>query len=448
MAEHPSPWEQMYEQQQHYVRLLELRCELLQREVEHLRNRVTQQTLVQAASQLPALQELRHLSTPEELLHRACLYVQEWTAATTTYALRLLPDGTLETQPEELAEHARALLEEGVIDWGCQRGLPAVLPDVFSGNVVRSLFLLPLGLPGKCSAAIVALGVSPRLEESLQEKLCALGALAGILLDNLESARLAQTLQQQLRQLQKELRNSETLATLGKITGIVLHELANPLQALSSYAELIESGRGDSRHYARLLLQELTRLQQLIGELRHLMFHSAPLPPRSPIDLVEVVRRTLHLLHPQFQRDGVRIHFESELPHAFVLSAPGKLEQVFLNLFLNARDAMPHGGTLSVRIRPEGEQIAVECTDTGEGIPAELLERVFEPFFTTKAHGSGLGLSIVREIVEHHGGKLQISSTPGAGTTITVFMPAADSVAQQAAASCTALPSSSGSAPR
>jgi signal transduction histidine kinase len=442
-----SPWEQGEDQQQRYIRLLELRCELLQREVEHLRQRATEQAVERSSVHLPALHELLPLSSPEELLQRACAILQRLTAAPSAYAVRLLPDGSLEVFPEEALAHARLVVEEGIMDWVSARGIPAVLPDLFSSGA-SSLLIVALGQPGKPSGALVARGISPNLSgETFQGELLSLGTLVSVLLDNVESARLTQALQEQLHQLRRQLQHSEALATLGKITGIVLHELSNPLQALYSHAELIEAGVGNPREHARLLLHELTRLRQLVSELRQLLSRSSVFPERVPVDLVQLLQRTLRLLHPQFQRDGVRIHFEADLPHAVVLSSGGQLEQLFLNLFLNARDAMPQGGTLHIRLRSEGSDILVECADTGEGIPAELLDHIFEPFFTTKAHGSGLGLSIARDIVQQHGGSITVSSTPGVGTLVTVRLPAAQTVGQTSPPPCesSSLPSSAAS---
>lgn len=443
MAEVPSPWAQS-DDQQRYIRLLELRCELLQREVEYLRQRATQQAVGQSSAQLPELHQLLNPSSVEELLQHACLLLQQATGASNTYALRLLPDGSLEVQPEQEREHARSLVEEGIVDWVSARGTPTLLPDLFRGGA-SSLLLLPLGQPGKPSGALVARGIVPNLpEDLLQGKLSALGVLVSLVLDNLESARLTQTLQEHLQQLRCDLQRSETLATLGRITGIVLHELGNPLQALSTHAELIAAGVGDVREHAQLLLHELARLRQLLSELRQLLSRPSGSPERIPVDLVHVLQRTLRLLHPQFQRDGIRTQLEVEYPHAVVLSSAGQLEQLFLNLFLNARDAMPHGGTLHVHLSVDGNEFVVECADTGEGIPAELLERIFEPFFTTKAHGSGLGLSIAREIVHQHGGSITIQSTPREGTRVTVRLPAAEVVGQPSSPPCTpsSLPSS------
>ncbi|MCS7169694.1 MAG: ATP-binding protein, partial [Candidatus Kapabacteria bacterium] len=237
-------------------------------------------------------------------------------------------------------------------------------------------------------------------------------------------------LHNQLQQLQRQLRQTEALAALGKITSIVLHEIGNPLQALLSHVELIEAGKGNAHDHVRRIGTELLRLQQLVAELRQLLYHPTAGSALSAVDLLHVLQQTLHLLQPQFQRDHVRVQLQPHCPTAVILGNAAQLEQLFLNLFLNARDAMPDGGVLRITLSCEGNHLIVECSDTGHGIPADVLEHVFEPFFTTKPQGSGLGLSIARNIVQQHGGDITIASQPSMGTTVTLRFPLMHQVKQ------------------
>jgi len=416
-------WNELQKRQEDYIRLLELRCELLQREVSHLRQQVTHHLAAQTLAPLPGeIQPLLGLQTIPEVLHFSCSLLRQWTDAAASYALRLFPDGSMEVHPESYSEHARALVEEGILDWLAERGSPALLPDLFHGTT-GSLLLVPLGHSGERRGALVGLSLPAALPESLIGQLHSLGILVSILLDNIESLQTAQTLHRQLQQLQQQLRQAESLATMGKITGIVVHEVGNPLQALLSYADLIESGHGDVRTHARSLREELLRLQKLLSQLRQLLVRPGDVPTLSPTDVGEVLRQTLQLLHPQFQRDRIRVQLEVRCPSPIVQGNAEHLKQLFLNLFLNARDAMPGGGTLSVELEADGNCLRIRCSDTGHGIPEDLLPRVFEPFVTTKPQGSGLGLSLVREIVEEHNGTVTIASQPGSGTTVTICLP-------------------------
>lgn len=427
-------------QHEQYIRSLELRCDLLRREIEHLRQRITQDAVIRAGVSPEAIGELLHSTSVPEIFHRSCQLIQTWTGASDVYALRLHPDGALEVYPPEHTEHARVLVEEGIVDWAVERGTPTLLPELF-GAASSFLFLTPLGRVRL--GALVALGVPATLSvDSLPADPSAFGLLVQVLSDNAESAQTAALLQAELQHLQQERYRTEALATLGRITSIVLHEISNPLQALLSHAELIESSKGDTAEHARCIRKELLRLQTLLGELRSLLQSSAPDPaPLAPVDVVPILQRALQLLYPQFQRDRIRIHLEVATETTTILGDPGRLEQAFLNLFLNARDAIPQGGTLRVSLRLEGTTLVIECSDTGVSIPSEGLSHVFDPSPTTKPHSSGPGLDVVREVVRQHGGSICITSRSGLGTVVSVCFPLAAHVQYAGDAEC--MPSAS-----
>ncbi len=430
-------WEELRQREQQYMRLLEVRCELLQREVEHLRQQLTQQIAAPQSQERTEIRQLLEASTPEALLQQACSLLQRWACASSAYVFRISPIGSLQVHPPEHTAHARALVEDGIIDWLTAYGNPALLPDLFWTASERSLLAVPLGHSGERFGAIVALDVPTTLPlASLQEQLHYVGTLVGVLLDNMESSRTAEMLHFQLQQLQRELQQAESLATLGKISSLIVHELGNPLQALLSYAELIEAGKGNMQEHARRLRHELLRLHHLLHELRQLLRRPDAPTEFSPIEVATIVEHALQLLQPQFRRDRIRVHLEQEAPTTRILGHAGQLEQVFLNLFLNACDAMPEGGLLHIRLFAEGDTLIVSCRDSGIGIPTELVQQVFEPFFTTKPHGSGLGLSLCQEIVERHGGTITLHSQPGAGTTVVLRFPLRLDVLQQSAPQC------------
>jgi len=143
--------------------------------------------------------------------------------------------------------------------------------------------------------------------------------------------------------------------------------------------------------------------------------------------LNRVIRETLVLVEHQLDQAGIRVELDLDAPLGPVLGHPGKLQQVFLNLFLNARDAMEAGGVLEVRGRSQGQSVRVEVRDTGPGIAPENLHRVFDPFFTTKAvrRGTGLGLSVTYGIVREHGGQIEVESRPGEGACFRLEFPLA-----------------------
>jgi signal transduction histidine kinase len=153
------------------------------------------------------------------------------------------------------------------------------------------------------------------------------------------------------------------------------------------------------------------------------------------VDLNDVISDVFALLEHQFTAGRIKVRRELSPDPVRVVGVEHQLQQVFLNLFLNARDAMPAGGWLTVTTRLDGDQIAAEVADTGSGIPPEHLARIYDPFFTTKVigRGTGLGLSISYGIVHEHRGSIRCDSGVGQGTRFTVMLPAARDVARSAA---------------
>ena len=147
----------------------------------------------------------------------------------------------------------------------------------------------------------------------------------------------------------------------------------------------------------------------------------------GPVDVNGVVNEMLALLEPQLADGSVQVRRELAASPLVVQGVDVKLQQVFLNLFLNARDAMPGGGWLTIRTRAEGRRAVVDVADTGSGIPAELLSRIYDPFFTTKAtgKGTGLGLSVAYGVVQEHHGVIECASEPDRGTRFTLRLPLA-----------------------
>jgi two-component system NtrC family sensor kinase len=232
-----------------------------------------------------------------------------------------------------------------------------------------------------------------------------------------------------LRQTQAQLVQSEKLSSLGRLAASVAHEINNPLSGILTYAKLIirtletrevdEKTRATSIRQLRLVERETERCTAIVRNL----LEFARQRPLSVADVAvpAVLDEALALLAHQISLQNVKIekHYEPVPP---VEGDGGQLRQAFVNIALNACDAMPEGGVLRVSLRPatDGEQVVVEFSDTGTGIPPDVLSKILDPFFTTKENGTGLGLSVVYGIVERHGGKLDIESQPGRGTTVRI----------------------------
>jgi signal transduction histidine kinase len=222
----------------------------------------------------------------------------------------------------------------------------------------------------------------------------------------------------------ERLRQSEKLAALGKLSAGLAHELRNPLNTISmlmyAMAQELPAG-GAFGADLRIVQGELRRMSLLVEQL---LEFARPRPPHFQRDhLGEIMEETLLLIGPEARTRGVTIYkeWEKALPPVWVDGA--QIKQVFLNLLLNALQAMPRGGSLTVRLHVSGGSLLASIADEGEGIPSEVRANLFEPFFTTKAGGTGLGLSISQRIVEGHNGRLRIFSQPNVGTTAVVRLP-------------------------
>lgn len=234
----------------------------------------------------------------------------------------------------------------------------------------------------------------------------------------------------ELRRLERQVRRAQRLAALGTMAAGVAHEVRNPLAGIRGAAQLAGKRVGHDpklTQYVDLIMSEVERLDGIVEQL--VRFASPQKPSRKRASLRDVAEHALSLVRRQAEQVSVACAAEEPTPVPAVSVDTHQLTQVFLNLYLNAIQAMPDGGRLTVRVlldsgpRP-GEQVAVaQVQDTGNGIDRRTLDKLFTPFFTTKAEGTGLGLAIAHRIMEEHGGGLDVVSAPGAGSTFYVSVP-------------------------
>jgi PAS domain S-box-containing protein len=235
----------------------------------------------------------------------------------------------------------------------------------------------------------------------------------------------------ELRVTTQQLWQAAKLASVGELAASVAHELNNPLGTISLRLEsvLARTPPEDPRRPALAVVeQEVERMARLIGNL--LQFSRRTADRVSTVHLPDEVTRTAELAEPHLRRRGATVVFDFAADLPPILADRQKLRQLFLNLYTNAADAMPQGGRLTTRLSAETAPggraaLVVEVTDTGVGIPADLLPRVMDPFFTTKdeGKGTGLGLAICRRIVHDHQGTIHIASEVGQGTTVRITLP-------------------------
>ena len=239
--------------------------------------------------------------------------------------------------------------------------------------------------------------------------------------------------------LEEQLQISEKMASIGVLAAGVAHEVNTPLTGISSFTQMLLEGADQSDPKTALLekIEKQTfRAAKIVSGLLNLSRPGGTGNEHIDVDLNAVISDVFSLIEHQFEVGRIKIRRELAPTEVRVVGAEQQLQQVFLNLFLNARDAMPKGGWLSVSTRVEDDLVVAEVADTGSGIPSEHLARIYDPFFTTKAagRGTGLGLSITYGIVREHEGMIRCDSAIGKGTRFTLTLPRAAAERTQGAA--------------
>jgi PAS domain S-box-containing protein len=231
-------------------------------------------------------------------------------------------------------------------------------------------------------------------------------------------------------ELEGQLSQADKLSSIGLLAAGVAHEVNTPLAVISSYTQMLAKQlQGDPQKSG--LLEKITRQTFRASEIVNnlLNFSRTSGTEFADVDVNKVILDTLALLEHQFKTAKIQVRSELIPSITPIQGNPGRLQQVFLNLFLNAKDAMPGGGTLSVATS-NGDQVSVRVSDTGTGISPEHVQRIYDPFFTTKttpkegqSRGTGLGLSVTYGIIQEHAGKIRVESRPGSGTTFALDFP-------------------------
>jgi two-component system NtrC family sensor kinase len=336
--------------------------------------------------------------------------------------------------------HLRLQVGQGIAGWVVKEAKPLLITDVDEdpryykaasekfGLECRSVLCVPLVIRDHVIGAIELINkLDGEFTGEDLELLNSMGATVAIALEN---ARLYTELAEFARELERsqaQLIRAEKLAATGKLAASLAHEINNPLQAISNCLHLVterSSLAEDKRQtYLSMALEEVQRLIDLVQ--RMLDFYRPSSETVAAVDLQEVLDDVLSLTGKRIQHGGVMVHRDAAAPLPAVSGMANQLKQVFLNIVINAVEAMPDGGDLRIATAWDEQlgEVRVSFVDTGGGIPLAELANIFDPFYTSKPKGTGLGLSVSHGIIERHGGRIDVESEMGKGTTFTVHLP-------------------------
>ena len=230
----------------------------------------------------------------------------------------------------------------------------------------------------------------------------------------------------EVRSLRREIARSQRLASVGRLAAGVAHEIRNPLSSIKGFATYFKERYPDApqdQKTANIMIAEVDRLNKVVGQLLEFA-RPVPVSPKLT-SLKDLVDDSVRLIEQKAKEKQITVKTSNSAKVDKAVIDPDRISQVLLNLFLNAIESMEPGGELGVELSAgeEDRQIEIRVSDTGCGIPGEHVSRIFDPYFTTKSTGTGLGLAIAHNIIEAMAGKIDISSRPGKGTTITLTLP-------------------------
>ncbi|RLC89181.1 MAG: hypothetical protein DRI79_07410 [Chloroflexi bacterium] len=328
---------------------------------------------------------------------------------------------------------------EGIVGYVVQSGEPKLVNNVErdphflaevdeeTGFTSRAILCVPLTIRNRVIGAIEVINkLDGAFTEQDLELLQAMAASVAVAVDNANLYSELADFAKELERSQAQLVQAEKMAAIGRLAASIAHEINNPLQAIhnSLHLSLREGLEDDKRlQYLSMAQAEVQRLIEIVQ--RMLDFYRPSRGGAVPTDVNSIVENVLTLAHKRLQYGGVRVltHLAPDLPPVPVV--PDQITQVFLNIVINAIEAMPSGGDLRLEtlLSGDGEWVLTSFQDTGQGMSPEQITNLFEPFYTTKPTGTGLGLAISYGIIERHGGAIEVSSRPGQGATFVVKLP-------------------------
>ena len=295
-------------------------------------------------------------------------------------------------------------------------------------EVSRGIFLkagyAPVVADSGATRAVVAVEASPAFLEGLVRLRFILIIVTGLsILGIMLFTAFAMRATGSLLKARESLLRAETLATMGRMAAGLAHEIRNPLFIIRSAAEKLRDA--DPAHAAEIESYVIEEVDRLNGTLTDYLLFAKDEPGRLvTFDVAATLARSVKNVRESLEDPDVDLTADFEIERAPFSGEEKRLQQAFLNIILNARQALAGRGRVSVSLASSGGRYVIRVADTGSGIAGKDLSRIFEPFFTTKTYGSGLGLAITKKVIEDHGGRIEVQSAAGTGTEVTITLPA------------------------
>ncbi len=417
-----------------YIRALEMGIQLLQREVEHLRQQPRPAPVItdQRTSLSEVAEHIQSFTSVEDIMTALDSFVTDHLSIIDSGMF--LPDADGHMRPvahtsEALSSHCDHLIEEGLIDLSFDNREVLVIPQLSAMTEDKhALFaIIPLFLRGVGVGTYIVHthASSDEISPDLRDSMKLLAESAAIAIDNVRSTDEILRMNQRFSHLQTQMAQSARMASIGELAAHIAHEINNPLQILVGHIQLLESGVGDSQRRIQIIRQQIYRISDITARLLSFARSRPDDADIRNLDLREAVQDVLSFVDAQLRRDGIDVFTDFEEKPVATAISPTHMQQVLLNIVMNARDAMPEGGQLAISVFAKNNSAVVSIADTGTGISKEVVDEIFEPYFTTKpaGKGTGVGLSISKDLIEQHNGSINCLSEEGKGTTFTISLP-------------------------
>lgn len=429
-------FEQFIESRESYIKALEKTLDLLKREnQQYTKNNLAIRSSIDELVATQQLADIISTATEPEAIVSALIELTRQVIPVIESNIflfeqsaqnRLAPLSTKGSR--RLLIEAEQQLEAGIVDWVIAEKKTVVIPDLehmLSRSSARNFVIVPLILRSEGIGIYMIHTEKPQQEFSNQDVqlLSVLANQAAVGVENWRNHLQLVKVNDELKAAQAQMVQAAKLAAIGELAAGIAHEIKNPLQVLMLHLELVQAGK-PLPNWVEMFSKQVKRLSDITLRLMNFARNAAEDVPMEPISVNKALEDIIAMVQHEFTGAGIEfdIAYGQQLPP--VTGNANYLQQVFLNLLINARDAMPKGGTISIATALTGFHISIRIADTGSGIPKEIQEKIFKPFFSTKGErGTGLGLAICSKIVVQHRGEIKVESSPGAGTAFTIFLP-------------------------